>query len=66
MKINAIKDSCENNIPFPNPAMMEKQDKIAKLTEEMELDEVALRFLKDTGEQKSFFADFFNFLFMIS
>lgn len=37
-KINAIKDSFENNIPFPNNVMMEKEEKIAKLNEALNLE----------------------------
>lgn len=57
-KIDDIKDSCENNIPFPNDVVMEKEDKIARLTEELNMEKAALQILKDAEEQKYFFADF--------
>ena len=60
-QINVIKDSCEKNIPFPNDAVKEKEDKISKLTEELNKERAALQILKDADERKPFLADLLNF-----
>lgn len=57
-RINIIKDSHEKNIPLSSDVVMEKEAKIAKLTEQVELEKVALQVLKDGKEQKSYFFDF--------